>query len=355
MKRVSAVSMAAVCAGLLLAATGCKSTPAPNNEAPGSSSNSIELTGAGATFPNPIYSRWFSEYSAAHPGVHINYQSVGSGAGIRQVSQGIVDFGASDGPMTDQQLAESKVKLVHIPTVLGGVVPVYNIPGVTTDLKFAPDVIAAIYLGQITKWNDPRIAHDNPGVKLPDHQILAVYRSDGSGTTYIFTDFLSKVSPDFASKVGRNTSVRWPLGIGQKGNEGVAGMVRSSPYSFGYVELIYAGQNHMLFGLVRNASGNWIKASTDSVTAAAAAAANDMPADYRVSITNAAGPDSYPISSFTWLLIPIQSADPAKGKVLHAFLEWMLDHGEAEAASMTYAPLPAPVVARVRQSINEIH
>jgi phosphate transport system substrate-binding protein len=313
------------------------------------------LTGAGGTFPNPIYQRWFTEYSGSHPGVQINYQSVGSGAGIRQISQGIVDFGASDGPMNDQQLSESKLKLIHIPTVLGAVVPSYNIPGINQDLRFAPDVIADIYLGEITKWNDPRLEKDNRGVKLPDHAILPVYRSDGSGTNYIFTDFLSKVSPEFKQKIGVNTSVRWPLGVGQKGNEGVAGMVRNSPYSFGYVELIYAVQNKMLYGVVRNPAGKWIKASTESVSAAAAGAAKNMPADYRVSITNAPGADSYPISSFTWLLIPIQSQDAAKGKVLHDFLEWMLDHGESEAASMTYAPLPAPVVARVRQSIVQIH
>ncbi len=312
------------------------------------------LTGAGATFPNPIYSKWFSEYSASHPGVQINYQSVGSGAGIRQVSEKTVDFGASDGPMTDQQLSDSKVKLVHIPTVLGAVVPVYNIPGTKTELKFAPDVIADIYLGKITKWNDPRIAKDNPGISLPDHQILPVYRSDGSGTTYIFTDYLSKVSPEFSTKIGKSTSVRWPLGIGQKGSEGVAGMVRNSPYSFGYVELIYAVQNKMEFGYVRNAAGKWLQASTEGVSAAAAAAAKNMPADYRVSITNAAGPDAYPISSFTWLLIPVQSADPAKGKVLHDFLEWMLDKGEAEAAGMTYGPLPKPVADRVRVTIKGI-
>jgi phosphate transport system substrate-binding protein len=335
----SAVMLASA---LAVVTAGCNSTPHPVAQG-----GAQDLTGAGATFPNPIYSRWFSEYSVSHPGVHINYQSVGS--------QGIVDFGASDGPMTDAQLAASKVKLLHIPTVLGAVVPVYNIPGVTAELKFAPDVIADIYLGKITKWNDPRIEKDNPGVKLPDHQILPVYRSDGSGTTYIFTDYLSKVSPAFASTIGKGTSVRWPKGIGQKGNEGVAGMVRNSPDSFGYVELIYAVQNHMAYGLVRNAAGNWIKASTAGVTAAAAADASDMPADYRVSITNAPGADSYPISSFTWLLIPEQSVDPAKGKVLHNFLEWMLDHGESEAASMTYAPLPAPVIARVRQTINEVH
>jgi len=318
-------------------------------------SGAQKLTGAGATFPNPIYSRWFTEYSQQHPGVQINYQSVGSGAGIRQVSQQIVDFGATDGPMNDQQLSESKVKLFHIPTVLGAVVPVYNIPGVNAELRFSPDVIADIYLGKISKWNDSRIVKDNPGINLPDHQILPVYRSDGSGTTYIFTDYLSKVSSDFSSKIGKNTSVRWPVGIGQKGNEGVAGMVRNSPYTFGYVELIYAVQNKMSYGLVRNSAGKWIKASTEGVTAAAAAAAKAMPGDYRVSITNAGGVESYPISSFTWLLIPVQSADPAKGKVLADFLRWMLDHGEAEASSMTYAPLPKPVADRVRQTINQIH
>ena len=318
------------------------------------SAGAQDLTGAGATFPNPIYSRWFSEYSSSHPGVKINYQSVGSGAGIRQVSQKTVDFGATDGPMTDQQISESKIKLVHIPTVLGAVVPVYNVPGVATDLKFAPDVIADIYLGKISNWDDARIKKDNPGVNLPNHQILPVYRSDGSGTTYIFTDFMSKVSPEFQEKIGRATSVRWPLGIGQKGNEGVAGMVRNSPYSFGYVELIYAVANKMSYGEVRNKAGKWVKASTDGVTAAAAAAAKNMPADYRVSITNADGATSYPISSFTWLLIPIKSDNPAKGKVLHDFLEWMLDKGEAEASSMTYAPLPKPVADRVRQTINMI-
>ncbi len=313
------------------------------------------LTGAGATFPNPIYSRWFSEYAQQHPGVQINYQSVGSGAGIRQVSNKIVDFGASDGPMTDQQLAESKVKLLHVPTVLGAVVPVYNVPGVSGDLKFAPEVIAGIYLGVITKWNDPSIQHDNPGVSLPDHNILPVYRSDGSGTTYIFTDFLSKVVPEFQQRIGKGTSVRFPVGIGQKGNEGVAGMVRNSQFSFGYVELIYAEQNHMPFGLVRNHDGKYLKASTEGVTAAAAAVAKNMPADFRVSITNAPGATSYPISSFTWLLVPVQWDDKAKGKVMVDFLHWMLQHGESEAASMTYAPLPAPVAERVNQEINLIH
>ncbi len=313
------------------------------------------LNGAGGSFPNPIYQKWFSEYSNQHPGVHINYQSVGSGAGIRQVSTGVVDFGASDGPMNDQQMKESKVPILHIPTVLGAVVPVYNVPGLTGDLKFAPEVIAGIYLGVITKWNDPNIQHDNPGVNLPDHPILPVYRSDGSGTTYIFTDYLSKVVPEFQQRIGKGTSVRFPVGIGQKGNEGIAGMVHGSQYTFGYVELIYALQNHMEFGLVRNHDGKYVKASTEGVTAAAAADAKAIPADYRVSITNAPGATSYPISSFTWLLIPTKWADAGKEKVMGDFLQWMLAHGEEEAASLSYAPLPQAVAARVAQTIKQIH
>lgn len=312
------------------------------------------LNGAGATFPYPIYSKWFNEYNQQNPSVKINYQSIGSGGGIRQVSDGIVDFGASDGPMSDEQIAAAKVKTQHIPTVLGAVVPVYNIPGFSKDLNFSGDVIADIYLGKITKWNDSRIAKDNPGANLPDKPILPVYRSDGSGTTYIFTDYLSKVNPDWTSKVGKNTSVKWPTGIGQKGNEGVAGMVRQSPYSFGYVELIYALQNKMSFGSVKNASGKFVKASTDGVTAAAAAAAKSMPADYRVSITNAPGAASYPISSFTWLLIPTHSTDATKTKALKDFLTWMLDHGESEASALSYASLPKQVQESVRKTIAQI-
>ena len=312
------------------------------------------INGAGATFPYPIYSKWFSEYSQAHSGVKINYQSIGSGGGIRQVTEGTVDFGASDGPMSDDQLKSAKVKVIHIPTVLGAVVPVYNLPGVNKELNFSGDVIADIYLGKITTWNDARIAKDNPGVNLPANAILPVYRSDGSGTSYIFTDYLSKVSNDWATRVGKNTSVKWPTGIGAKGNEGVAGMVRQSPNSFGYVELIFAAQNKMSYGSVKNAAGKYIRASTDGVTAAAAASSKAMPADFRVSITNAPGANSYPISSFTWLLIPTHSADPAKGKVLVDFLGWMLDHGQSEAAILTYAPLPKPVQDMVRKTITQI-
>ena len=312
------------------------------------------INAAGATFPNPIYNRWFTEYAQAHPSVHINYQPIGSGGGIRQVSEGTVDFGASDMPVPDDMIQSAKVKFMHIPTVLGAVVPVYNIPGVSNKLNFSGDVIAAIYLGEIKNWNDARIVKENPGVNLPAKTILPVYRSDGSGTTFIFTDFLSKVSPEWSSKVGKNTSVKWPVGIGQKGNEGVAGMVRQVPYSFGYVELIYALQNKMEYGAVKNAAGKYLLATPAGVTAAAAAAAKTMPADYRVSITNAPGAESYPISSFTYLLIPRQFADPAKGAAVKGFLEWMLDHGESEAMSMYYAPLPTQVQTMVRHTISTI-
>lgn len=311
------------------------------------------INGAGATFPYPIYSKWFSEYSAQHSGVEINYQSIGSGGGIRQVTAGTVDFGASDGPMTDEQLAASKVKLIHIPTVLGAVVPVYNLPGVGSDLHFAPDVLADIYLGKISNWNDGRIAKDNPGVKLPNQEIYVVHRSDGSGTTYIFTDYLSKVSPEWKSSVGRNTAVAWPKGIGGKGNEGVAGMVRQMPGAIGYVELIYALQNHITFGYLRNAAGTWLKASIEGVTAAAASV-KAMPADFRVSITNAPGKDAYPISSFTWLLIPTHPTDAAKEKVIKDFLNWMLDHGEGEVSALDYAPLPTNVADKVRGAVAKL-
>ena len=313
------------------------------------------INGAGATFPNPIYSRWFSEFAKVDSNVHINYQPIGSGGGIRQVSEGTIDFGATDGPMSDDQIRNAKVKTLHIPTVLGAVVPVYNLPGLNKELNFSSDVIADIYLGRISKWNDSRIAKDNPGVNLPNDSILPVYRSDGSGTTYIFTDFLSKVSPEWAQKVGRNTSVKWPTGIGQKGNEGVAGMVRQSPHAFGYVELIYATQNKMPYGSVRNAAGKYVKATPEGITQAAAASAKLMPADFRISITNAQGPMSYPIASFTWLLIPAHSSDPAKAAALTHFLSWMLDHGESEAANMTYAPLPQSVQDSVRKAIQNIH
>jgi len=312
------------------------------------------LNGAGATFPYPMYSKWFSEYNKLHPDIQFNYQSIGSGGGIRQVIAGTVDFGASDGPMTDEQLAQAKIKIVHIPTVLGAVVPAYNVPGVSGELKFTPAALAGIFLGKITSWNDPALTSVNPGVNLPNQPLIVIHRSDGSGTTYIFTDYLSKVSNEWQNQVGKGTSVKWPVGLGGKGNEGVAGMVRQMQGSIGYVELIYAVQNNISYGTVKNASGNFVKASLDSVTAAAASVKN-MPADFRVSITNAPGKDAYPISSFTWLLIPAQSKDKAKGKILADFLNWMVDDGQKMTAPLTYAPLPETVVQKVKNAIKQVH
>jgi phosphate transport system substrate-binding protein len=314
-----------------------------------STAQAQKLTGAGATFPYPVYSKWFSEYSAAHPGVEINYQSIGSGGGIRQVTAGLVDFGASDMPMTDEMLASSKVKLIHIPTVLGAVVPIFNVPGVS-DIKFSGEVLADIYLGKIANWSDPRIAKDNPGVKLPDQKITVVHRSDGSGTSFIFTDYLSKVSSDWANGPGKGPSPSWPVGVGGKGNENVAGLVRQLPGAVGYVELIYALQNNITYGEVKNASGKWVKASIAGVTAAAANL-KQMPADYRVSITNAPGATSYPISSFTYLLIPVHAADPAKGKVIKDLLSWIVKYGEGEVSALSYAPLPSSLVEKELKSI----
>ena len=314
-----------------------------------SAAQAQKLTGAGATFPYPIYSKWFSEYSAAHPGVEINYQSIGSGGGIRQVTAGLVDFGATDGPATDEQLAASKTKLIHIPTVLGAVVPVFNVPGVT-EIKFSADVLADIFLGKISTWADPRIAKDNPGVKLPDQKIIVVHRSDGSGTSYIWTDYLSKVSPDWANGPGKGSSPSWPVGVGGKGNEGVAGLVRQLPGALGYVELIYALQNKISFGEVKNAAGTFVKASIGGVTEAAASV-KKIPDDYRVSITNAPGATAYPISSFTWLLVPLKSADPAKGKVIKDLLSWIVNSGESEVESLSYAPLPKNVVEKELKTI----
>ncbi len=311
------------------------------------------LNGAGATFPYPMYSKWFSEYHKLHPDIEINYQSIGSGGGIRQVLAGTVEFGASDGPMTNEQLAEAKTKILHVPTVLGADVPAYNIPGVTAELQFSPSTLAGIFLGKITSWNDAAIAKDNPGVSLPDRSIVLIHRSDGSGTTYIWTDYLSKVSPEWQSQVGKGTSVKWPVGLGGKGNEGVAGLIRQMQGAIGYIELIYAVQNKIPYGTVKNAAGEFVKASLDSVTAAAASV-KSMPADFRVSITNAPGKDAYPISSFTWLLIPAQSKNPAKGKILADFLNWMVTDGQKMTAELTYAPLPENVAAKVKDEIKQV-
>jgi len=315
------------------------------------------LNGAGATFPYPMYSKWFSEYHKLHSDVQMNYQSIGSGGGIRQVTEGTVDFGASDMPMTDEQLKEAQGKLktniLNVPSVLGAVVPAYNIPGVSGEVKFTPDALAGIFLGKITKWNDKAIAGVNPGVNFPDKDIIVIHRSDGSGTTFIWTDYLSKVSSDWKSQVGSGTSVKWPIGLGGKGNEGVAGSIRQLQGSIGYVELIYAVQNNIPFGSVKNAAGAFLKASLEGVTAAAASAPK-MPADFRVSITNAPGKDAYPISSFTWLLIPQQSKDAAKGKILADFLNWMVTDGQKMTNALSYAPLPDAVVQKEKEAIKQV-
>jgi phosphate transport system substrate-binding protein len=309
------------------------------------------VNGAGATFPNPMYQKWFSEYHKAHPDIQFNYQSIGSGGGIRQVLAQTVDFGASDGPMTDEQLSQAKTKILHIPTVMGAVVPAYNVPGVSGELKFTPEALAGIFLGKITTWNDPAIAKANPGVNLPNQSIIVVHRSDGSGTTYIFTDYLSKVSSEWSNGPGKGTSVKWPVGLGGKGNEGVAGMIREMQGGIGYIELIYAVQNKIDYGSVKNSGGAFVKASLESVTAAAASV-KSMPADFRVSITNAPGKDAYPISSFTWLLIPEKSKEAAKGKILADFLTWMVDDGQKMTAELTYAPLPSSVAEKVKGAIK---
>jgi phosphate transport system substrate-binding protein len=309
------------------------------------------INAAGATFPYPIYSKWFDEYHKLHPSVQINYQSIGSGGGIRQLLDKTVDFGASDGPMTDEQLQQAGFKILHFPTVLGAAVPSYNIPGVPGELKFTPEALAGIFLGKVTKWNDPAIAGANPGVKLPADDIVVIHRSDGSGTTYIWTDYLSKVSADWQSKVGKNTSVNWPVGLGGKGNEGVAGLLKQTPDSIGYVELIYAIQNSLPYGTVKNSSGEFIKASLAGVSAAAAGAAKSMPEDFRVSITNPPGKDAYPISSFTWLLIPAQIQDPAKKAAIKDFLTWMLTSGQQFCEPLAYAKLPKEVVAKEQKAV----
>ena len=312
------------------------------------------LNGAGATFPYPMYSKWFSEYNKLHPDVQINYQSIGSGGGIRQVLSQTVDFGASDGPMSDDQLSQAKVKILHIPTVMGAVVPAYNVPGITGELKFTPQVLADIFLNKITSWDNAAIAKANPGVKLPNTPIIVIHRSDGSGTTFIFTDYLSKVSKEWETTVGKGTSVKWPIGLGGKGNEGVAGQVRQLPGAIGYVELIYAVQNNIPYGSVQNAAGQFLKASLEGVTEAAATV-KTMPADFRVSITNAPGKTAYPISSFTWLLIPVQAKDPKNGKILADFLNWMVTDGQKMTTQLAYAPLPDNVAEKVKAAIKQVH
>jgi phosphate transport system substrate-binding protein len=317
----------------------------------------ILINAAGATFPYPIYSKWFDEYHKKFPNLAFNYQSIGSGGGIKQVTEGTVDFGATDGPMNDMQLKEFQDKhhfgILHFPTVLGADVPVYNISGVNTDLNFTPEAMAGIFLGKITKWNDPELVKANPGAKLPASNIVVVHRSDGSGTTYIWTDYLSKVSKEWETKAGRGTSVNWPVGLGGKGNEGVSGQVQQTPNSIGYVELIYAIQNKMKTGKVKNSAGSYVSASLASVTAAAAGL-KEMPEDFRVSITNAPGKDAYPISSFTWLLIPQKIADPTKNKAIKGFLAWMMTDGQNLAEPLAYARLPKSVLEKETKAISQI-
>jgi len=314
----------------------------------------VQINGAGATFPYPIYSKWFSEYNKLHPEVAINYQSIGSGGGIRQMTAQTVFFGATDGPMTSEQQYAAPGAIVHLPTVLGGVVPIYNIEGLTGELKFTGKVLADIIMGKITKWNDNAITALNPGAKLPATDITVAHRSDGSGTTYIFVDYLSKASPEFKKTVGVATAVNWPVGVGGKGNEGVAGLVKQTPGSIGYVELIYAKQNKISYGSVQNLEGEFVSASLESVTAAAQVAAKQMPKDFRVSITNAPGKGVYPISSFTWLLLYESPSDKQRSKMMVDFMKWALTDGQKFAADLGYAPLPAEVVALEMEALKKI-
>jgi phosphate transport system substrate-binding protein len=326
----------------------------PVNSKAATPDGQVLINGAGATFPNPIYSKWFDEYHRKFPQLQINYQSIGSGGGIRQVMEGTVDFGASDMPMTDEQLTQGKTKILHFPTVLGANVAAYNIPDVKEELNFTPEALAGIFLGKITKWTDPQLRNANPGIKLPNSDIVVIHRSDGSGTTYVWADYLAKVSPEWKSKVGVNTSVNWPVGLGGKGNEGVAGLIKQTPNSIGYVELVYAVQNQISYGKVRNLAGTFLKADLASVTAAAAGAAKQMPEDFRLSITNADGKDAYPISSFTWLLVPAKIADPAKKKGITDFLQWMLTDGQNMVEALSYARLPQEVIAMEQKAIAKI-
>ena len=332
---------------MVLAAVACSNPPSDKpvtagEPATATGSGAVQINGAGATFPYPIYSKWFDEYHKAHSNVEINYQSIGSGGGIRQLTNQTVFFGATDGPMTDEQLKAAPGPILHLPTVLGAVVPVYNIPNVKEELKFSGAVLADIFLGKIKKWNDPAIVKLNSGVKLPSTDITVVHRSEASGTSYIWVDFLAKASPEFKTKVGVNTAVNWPVGVGGKGNEGVAGLVTQSPGSLGYVELIYALQSKSTYGAVQNPAGEFVKASVESVTAAAAAA--QMPADFRVSITNATGMGAYPISSFTWLLLYEDPKDKNQSKIMVDFVKWALSDGQKFAPELGYAPLPPEVV-----------
>lgn len=341
MKRLVLKAFLAVTALLSLAA-------APNAGA------ELLINGAGATFPYPLYSKWFTEYTKIDKSVKFNYQSIGSGGGIKQIMAQTIDFGASDKFLTDQELKAAPGKLLHIPTVMGAVVVTYNLPGIGKGVKLSPEVLAQIYLGKITSWNDPRLSADNAGIKLPAKPIIVVHRSDGSGTTSIFTDYLSAVSPEWAGKVGKGASVKWPVGLGGKGNEGVAGQIKTTPYTVGYVELAYAFENKLPFAFVKNSAGTFVEPTIASTSAAAAGASKTMPADYRVSLVNQPGKNAYPIVGFTWLLVYQDQKDKAKGKKLVEFLKWELKQGQQMAAKMLYAPLPPNVAKMVEKTVNSI-
>ena len=334
---------------LLIAAIACN-----NNGGSGSGSRSVSLQGAGASFPSPLYQKWLSEYGKIHSNVKIDYQSIGSGGGIKQLKEQTVDFGASDAPMSDADLKSAPGEVLHIPTVLGAVVITYNLEGVKQPLRFSPEVLADIFLGKLKKWNDPKIAADNPGVILPANDITVVHRSDSSGTSAVFTDYLAKVSPEWKEKVGAGVSPSWPTGIGGKGNEGVTGQVKNTPNTIGYIELVYAVKNNLPVAHIKNAGGNFIEPTIDAVTAAAAASAASMPDDLRVSITNAAGPQAYPISSYTYILVYKDQKDASKGKSLVDFLWWGLHDGEGFAKELQYAPLPADIVKKAEAKINSV-
>jgi phosphate transport system substrate-binding protein len=354
MKTVSVRRACVVVITALLGGCGGGNTQPVTANSSSNDPQRLQINGAGATFPNPIYSKWFSEYNKLHSNVEINYQSIGSGGGIQQIINQTVFFGATDGPMTDQQLKAAPGPILHFPAVLGAVVPIYYIPGVTEELKFTGPILADIYLGKIKKWSDPAIAKLNPAAKLPATDVTVVHRSDGSGTTYIFVDYLAKVSPDFKTQVGVNTSVKWPVGVGGKGNEGVSGLVTQTPGSIGYVELIYALQNKITVGQMQNAEGEFVKASVDTVTNAAAAAAATMPSDFRVTITDAKGAGAYPISSFTWILMYEDPKDKAAGKTMVDFMRWALTDGQKYCADLGYAPLPSNVVMLEQAALDKI-
>lgn len=313
----------------------------------------VSVNGAGATFPYPLYSKWFSEYRKVDPSVEINYQSIGSGGGIRQLLENTIDFGASDAPMKDEQLAKAKVPIYHFPTVMGAVVLTYNLPGVEGELRLTPELVSDLFLGKIYYWNDPKIVAVNPGLKLPKTPVMIVHRSDGSGTTAVFTDYLSKISPAWKAAVGAGTAVKWPLGLGGKGNEGVTGFVKNSPGALGYVELLYAENNKLKVALLQNADGNFIKPDAASITEAAAGFLKEMPKDFRISITNAKGKKSYPISSFTYLLV-YQKMPVAKAAKIKGFLSWSLGDGQKMASALFYAPLPDSLVIKVRAQLKEL-